>query len=62
MKEIFKSVALSAALRAGPFKDFYEGLLANGMEPELARVTLARRSPPLLSRFGRTESISTEDM
>jgi transposase len=43
MKEIFKNVALSAALRAGPFKDFYEGLLAKGMEPELARVTLARK-------------------
>ena len=43
MKEIFKSVALSAALRAGPFEDFYEGLLAKGMEPELARVTLARK-------------------
>ena len=42
-KEIFKSVALSAALHAGPFKDFYEGLLAKGMEPELARVTLARK-------------------
>jgi hypothetical protein len=43
MKEIFKSAALSAALRAGPFQDFYEGLLARGMKPELARVTLARK-------------------
>jgi transposase len=43
MKEIFKSAALSASLRAGPFQDFYEGLLARGMKPELARVTLARK-------------------
>jgi transposase len=43
MKEIFKSAALSASRRAGPFQDFYEGLLAKGMKPELARVTLARK-------------------
>jgi transposase len=43
MKEIFKSAALSATLRAGPFQDFYEGLLARGMKPELARITLARK-------------------
>jgi transposase len=43
MKEIFKSAALSATLRAGPFQDFYVGLLARGMKPELARVTLARK-------------------
>jgi len=28
MKEIFKSAALTATGRAGPFQDFYEGLLA----------------------------------
>jgi len=39
MKEIFKGAALNAALRAGPFQDFYEGLLAREMKPELARVT-----------------------
>ena len=43
MKEIFKSAALISTLRAGPFHDFYEGLLAKGMKPELARVTLARK-------------------
>ncbi len=43
MKEIFKSAAESASRRAGPFQDFYEGLLAKGMKPELARVTLARK-------------------
>jgi transposase len=43
MKEIFKSAALTATLRAGPFQDFYTGLLAKGMKPELARLTLARK-------------------
>ena len=43
MKEIFKSAALNATLRAGPFQDFYQGLLARRMKPELARVTLARK-------------------
>ena len=43
MKEIFKSAALSATLRAGPFQDFYANLLVKGMKPELARVTLARK-------------------
>ncbi len=43
MKEIFKSAALSAALRPGPFQDFYAGLLARGMKPELARLTVARK-------------------
>jgi transposase len=43
MKEIFKSTATSATGRAGPFHDFYEGLLAKGMKPELARLTLARK-------------------
>ena len=43
MKEIFKSAALSSALRPGPFQDFYLGLLAKGMKPEMARLTLARK-------------------
>lgn len=43
MKEVFKSTATSAARTAGPFKDFYARLLAKGMEPEMARLTLARK-------------------
>ena len=43
MKEIFKSAALSATGRAGAFQDCYAGLLAKGMKPELARITLARK-------------------
>jgi transposase len=43
MKEIFKSTATSAICCAGPFHDFYAGLLAKGMKPEMARLTLARK-------------------
>jgi len=43
MKNIFKSTALSASHRAGPLQDFYERLLAKGMKPEMARLTLARK-------------------
>ena len=43
MKEIFKSTATSASRCAGPFGDFYTGLLAKGMKPEMARLTLARK-------------------
>ncbi|MBV9623838.1 MAG: hypothetical protein JOZ14_07670 [Acidobacteria bacterium] len=43
MKEIFKSTATSATRCGGPFGDFYAGLLAKGMKPEMARLTLARK-------------------
>jgi transposase len=43
MKRIFKSTAMSASLCAGPLQDFYAGLLAKGMKPEMARLTLARK-------------------
>jgi len=43
MKEIFKSAATSASRCAGPLRDFYEALLAKGMKPEMARLTLARK-------------------
>src|SRR5580700_6884030 len=44
MKEIFKSAATRASCGMGPFYDFYAGLLAKGMKPEMARLTLARKS------------------
>jgi transposase len=43
MKEIFRSTATSATRCAGPFQDFYTRLLGKGMEPEMARLTLARK-------------------
>jgi len=43
MKEIFKSTATRASCGMGPFHDFYAALLAKGMKPEMARLTLARK-------------------
>ena len=43
MKEIFKSTATSAARCAGPFQEFYARLLAKGMKPDMAKLTLARK-------------------
>ena len=43
MKDIFKSAATMASSREGPFRDFYQGLLSQGMKPAMARLTLARK-------------------
>ena len=42
-KNLFKSAATVAAAKPGPFQEFYERLLAKGMRPEMARLTLARK-------------------
>lgn len=42
LKYVFKSAALTAS-RCEPFKSWYAGLLARGLRPELARVTIARK-------------------
>lgn len=42
LKHVFKSAA-QAASRCEPFKSWYTGLLAKGLRPELARVTMARK-------------------
>src|SRR6266566_4263065 len=43
LKDIFKSAATKASSGAGPFHDFYEALLAKGMRPSMARLTLERK-------------------
>jgi len=43
MKNLFKAAATTASMRAGIFREFYVGLLAKGMRPEMARLTLARK-------------------
>jgi hypothetical protein len=42
MKEIFKGAATRASCGVGPLRGFYMALLAKGMKPEMARLTLAR--------------------
>ncbi|MGB6896981.1 MAG: transposase [Candidatus Acidiferrum sp.] len=43
LKNIFKGAAMRAAAIAGPFQDFYVSLVAKGLKPPLARLTLARK-------------------
>lgn len=43
LKNIFKGAATRAAAVAGPFQDFYAALVAGGMKPPMARLTLARK-------------------
>jgi transposase len=43
MKNLFKGAATTASIREGVFREFYLGLLAKGMRPEMARLTLARK-------------------
>jgi transposase len=43
LKNLFKSAATIASVKAGPFQEFYATLVAKGMRPEMARLTLARK-------------------
>ena len=43
LKNLFKGAAISASTRPGPLHDFYIALLAKGMRPTMARLTLARK-------------------
>src|SRR5215472_1789329 len=43
LKNLFKGAAAVASSKPGPFEKFYAGLVAKGMKPELARLTLARK-------------------
>ncbi len=43
LKNLFKGAAIVAATKPGPFAEFYAELLAKGMQPEMARLTLARK-------------------
>jgi len=43
LKNLFKGAAIVASTKPGPFEPFYAALLAKGMRPEMARLTLARK-------------------
>ena len=43
LKNIFKGAAIRAAAVTGPFQEFYAALVAKGMKPPMARLTLARK-------------------
>ena len=43
LKNLFKGAAIVAATKPGPLQEFYAALLAKGIRPEMARLTLARK-------------------
>ena len=43
LKNLFKSAAVLASSKPCPFQEFYAALVAKGMRPEMARLTLARK-------------------
>jgi transposase len=43
LKNIFKGAATRAAIVPGPFQEFHAALIARGMKPTMARLTLARK-------------------
>jgi len=43
LKNVFKSAAVVASTKPGPLQEFYAALVAKGMRPEMARLTLARK-------------------
>jgi transposase len=43
LKNLLKGAAIMAASKPGPFQEFYTALLAKGIRPEMARLTLARK-------------------
>jgi hypothetical protein len=48
LKNIFKGAAIIAATKPGPLQEFYAALVAKGMRPEMARLTLARKIAAIL--------------
>ncbi|PYX01264.1 MAG: hypothetical protein DMG89_02240, partial [Acidobacteria bacterium] len=43
LKNLFQSAATTASTMQGPFREFYQARVAKGMQPALARLTLARK-------------------
>jgi transposase len=43
LKNLFNGAAVTASTKPGPFQEFYAALVAKGMRPEMARLTLARK-------------------
>ena len=43
LKNLFKGAAVTASARPGPWQEFYQVRLDKGIQPELARLTLARK-------------------
>lgn len=63
LKGLLKAAATTASTRPGPLRDFYQGLLAKGMQPSLARLTLARKLAAItLALWKKGESFDAEKL
>src|SRR5207248_10004977 len=63
MKEIFKGAATRASCGVGPLRDFYVALLEKGMNPEMARLTLARKIAAIaLTLWKKEERFDVEQL
>jgi transposase len=63
MKEIFKGAATRASCGVGPLRGFYLSLLAKGMKPEMARLTLARKIAAIaLTLWKKEERFDAEQL
>jgi transposase len=63
LKGLFKGAATMASVRPGPFQDFYQALLAKGMKPTMARLTLARKIAAItLTLWKKGESFDAEKL
>lgn len=54
VKHVFKSAATGAAARPGELRTWYEARLAQGLRPEMARLTLARKLAALTLHLWKT--------
>jgi transposase len=62
MNDIFKG-ATRASCGVGPLREFYVALLAKGMKPEMARLTLARKIAAIaLTLWKKEEGFDAEQL
>jgi transposase len=57
VKNVLKAAATAAATRPGPLQHYYDGMVRQGMRPELARVTLTRKLAALMLRLWKTGEV-----
>jgi transposase len=63
LKGLIKAAATTASSRPGPLQDFYQALLAKGMKPTMARLTLARKIAAIaLTLWKKGESFDAEKL
>src|SRR5579872_1203838 len=63
LKGLFKDAAVTVLTRPGPFRDFYTLRITQGMEPQLARLTLARKIAAIaLTLWKKGESFNAEHL